>query len=912
MSILEVKTESELNWFKTIANCKVWLDICIRAGNINHLKKISSNYSQGDKLELALFYASRNQDLRFLKTLVKNGDFELANTAVPIVKYATEHGAGRCSEFIQKEYIRQYGLQILPQRVDKVNELSKYINKNELCEITFALKLAIDEKNEDNIRSYQSKLAKILSEKRDFLTTEKQRRDEELKKAEKHSQELQNKKAENPDAFSASLKELIIKKKAAKSYIDDFADILNIEQYAAKLLWYSNLMTDLYNPMIMEAMANFFSSKLEYVMRLCNDEKVKLYKYAKKDNWNEPLHFAKRIIEQNPNIEEGYKKIIYQNLAAFYATLDTGKALKYQAMYNHEEGSQDDFEHKILSMKHYKESNNFAKLQEVEDSIKKDSDKLLVKLIINIRDEKVFRSLINSPGSKEMLQALRDELAQNSEAHAKNSNISQVLLYEAILNNRIDDAIKISKDFISLKKPHASIILSETLMHLCSLGEHKKADKLLKYANKKFPDIGAGDNNYILPYATFKAYINVGKIDKAKESFEDLIKWNKSDSIKHYVEYLLGNTAILLISYLMDHGSYFEAKEYLQYLEGNSRAIFEKALNVIIHGELAPVLLNDIEEEVLADLIKDISKEVHDKIKSPKDDEVEDVPKTDIVQNSTAKPLEQESSQGAAASEMQDTDNLEALESQHKSVKLPQSILNFVYMVDTGQIDLDNITMIDPRLMHAYVTCKASLVQHTNVNEVIENKDVWYYKNKEYKICDGDSKIIQIEGIPNFYAVIDCDDSIKHIAKFENAFDLGRIARKHNQSGFKFFSNIIELKILGANGAGDERLFTQDVVLNKNGKMLAILNNVGNHEDVNRMVGKGNGHLNIIKSDYSSMLDEKPSDTSSPESSAACGEGFFENVSYDVIKDSQQYYNNLLEVHKDSDVPLIAETADFI
>jgi len=187
----------------------------------------------------------------------------------------------------------------------------------------------------------------------------------------------------------------------------------------------------------------------------------------------------------------------------------------------------------------------------------------------------------------------------------------------------------------------------------------------------------------------------------------------------------------------------------------------------------------------------------------------------------------------ASALLLKDVDTAKAfmhILSEEKQIEIAQN-----YSPDTNETDNINdlLKEYDPKKIHHYHSLRKKQELGKVATSIFSKETTWKIKDKE--ISATDTKYIGKHRNLDVWGYI--APKIQHKNKesmdlLDNALDKGIIEQKLGINGVKFLGNkAIELKI-----DGDLRLFTNNIYINKEGKLLVTFDHSGNHEAVQNFI----------------------------------------------------------------------------
>lgn len=280
---------------------------------------------------------------------------------------------------------------------------------------------------------------------------------------------------------------------------------------------------------------------------------------------------------------------------------------------------------------------------------------------------------------------------------------------------------------------------------------------------------------------------------------------------------------------LIEKEKYEEALGYTKYL-----GIDEVKYNVYLKRLIAHKAMLDSAKEA-EDTLKEIEEE------SPKEE----------------KPLAQEDEISESSSDK------ESEEEEGYETSLPEKIADFAHLMESGQIEIENIP---PKFIHAYFMYAKSMNSGMSNITTPQTEETWQFNGKVLSA----NNAVHLSN-SHYYAMIDPD--LKNCleqqlqAKFSSILEKGNIVtRAQNQEGVKFLkkNKCVELKVLG--DMGEYRLFTDKMYFNGS-NYLIVFDKHGTHRDVKNL--KTTMHVEYSPAEHL--------DTSDPTESGP-----------------QEYYNNLL------------------
>ena len=337
-------------------------------------------------------------------------------------------------------------------------------------------------------------------------------------------------------------------------------------------------------------------------------------------------------------------------------------------------------------------------------------------------------------------------------------------------------------------------------------------------------------------YYAFFIYEKNGLTEQATEMLDVLnVQYNRSVGNTSIIARVVHDANYVRFINLTDEGDYAAAIKYLDYLDLENRDIFHTLLQLLIKAQIGQ------ETTKHDDTLENIS---------PQGQKEEKVEGADKAADAAAAALH----------------------------KLPSSVINFITMVDTGQLDK---TLLPVQLVECYFRYKKYEQKLASSDVVLSGRVEWTIgPDKYFYSPNAGSGIYKLKSISHYYSGIEnnlltqLEPNLKE--QFCAALEHVRIARPHDQSGLKIYDNIVELKIMGDHG--DHRLFT-DTLYKVGNNLLALFNRVGKHIDVERL-HKANGELRII--DASHKTEKHPEEDKAARSYIPDPQGYYSKFIRDL------------------------------
>ncbi|MGV2432838.1 MAG UNVERIFIED_CONTAM: hypothetical protein LVQ98_05940 [Rickettsiaceae bacterium] len=131
--------------------------------------------------------------------------------------------------------------------------------------------------------------------------------------------------------------------------------------------------------------------------------------------------------------------------------------------------------------------------------------------------------------------------------------------------------------------------------------------------------------------------------------------------------------------------------------------------------------------------------------------------------------------------------------------EIPQDIEEFVRCINSGELVLTH-----PSLMHLYFQYSKIIRDFSSTN--LESSQSWDIDGKIFTTGNPNNEIREVQGIKNHFVMIRLDIPIEEDIQKKLLLASEKVTtRDVNQTGLKFCSGFIEVKIKGVNGAGDIR-----------------------------------------------------------------------------------------------------------
>jgi hypothetical protein len=190
--------------------------------------------------------------------------------------------------------------------------------------------------------------------------------------------------------------------------------------------------------------------------------------------------------------------------------------------------------------------------------------------------------------------------------------------------------------------------------------------------------------------------------------------------------------------------------------------------------------------------------------------------------------------------------------------------------------ELDNFIAEHPKVIHAYFQQRKQdlLKQQLDIiakeQQLQKQQIIWcteegisYIYNPDKENSSDQEAIRPVDNKPNFYVMIDQKlvtklQSSNHqlLKNFEKALSKGFVSKEYGNRGIKIMSNkLAELKT-----SGDDRLYTDCIYKNSQGKYLINFNKHGNHDKVIKILNSLDS-LKIIEIDETSYSPTLPKES---------------------------------------------------
>lgn len=696
----------------------------------------------------------------------------------------------KLDEFFGNEY--PFGPKIIKTLQVKKEEYSENHPHLRLsAEAFIALNKAINSRKISDFEKAAAKFFKVASFSTDtFVSVGFIERHEKVNKL---SAIARNKELE-AGVRTAALAELMEKKPQLEEEMGAFDCEIDLENDA---LQYMNI----FYQTVIKADDKLFATLIEIIKAFnAMNAAANLYNthyLLHKNNGEIRIEYLKEAEEllDHPKVENNIKYNIYHNLASSMECNNFTEAIEYfdkAAMANPLDCSANLAKLRILQVLG-KNEEYLAELEKISDPTVKE----LARLKLHCSNAAQFRKAISeSPSMKLAWEKYRDKV---DEQDGLQGIIDCIRIVEAVSEKNI-------AELESLACGRAFPSLHQIVVHLAEEGKALEASQIASKALSLHPDLTKTKaRKEVFDYAFFEMHMRLGDFSSAEAcvvSINEAVSQRPKSNILDIISNELNSR---FFKHLASSGNYSKALEYLEYLPAQFKEFYQTRLSKLIQLE------SDMEmfDKILVELICEVVEEV------------------DLSPVAATEPKE-EAKQPEKPPEEEHTLPL------REAPSLPGTLKEFAYLLEVEELDFASLS---PMMMQAYFKHVASSAKAKPM-ESLGSLPKWGVPNCTFTYGKSTSKYDVVKlPIPNFYATIDPDLDFDHEAEFLTSLELGRIARAKNQQGIKFCgSKLVELKILGAEGVGDLRLYTSSILKNVNGENLIVFDHFGNHKDVEKAV----------------------------------------------------------------------------
>lgn len=638
------------------------------------------------------------------------------------------------------------------------------------------------------------------------------------------------------------------------TYEDSKIHLISIESLSGSYRLKNEHKPEIADIILREILSAESCNRYELYVSFCNE----IYVIARESyiDASEYLFKAEKVIDNHKTeISDQRIGFTYHNLGLHYGPLDIEKSIEYFEKTLTYLKYDEDTINELASLYAFSKDHEKLKLLTIINPDK--SFKLIANASLDIDDAELFFSHFKSASNKKLWKKLKNDFFEKEITLHRHGDC---MIAEAFYNSNPQDIHKIAITEVSRKPSCTKRFIANALDRLLDLGAIEIAQNLLKDAEKISPNYETNSLPIInFEYEKLVLNLRIQNIKEAESYFQKIVKYKEEHDDSIRAKLLTHIAAEKLLSAHIDLKDYESAKSYLIHTEerdklGQYIAKLQKA------QENANIM--HVAKELLGEII------------------------TKLAENILEVTIEEVKSEDAIATEAQA--NIQEFKDAHSG--LPDKVQTLVHMLNTNQIDID---ILDPKYIQAYFMYMKAVSANQSVSDTLRDINCWHSKSGTYQLSKG-SNIVKLE-IPHYYAMISPDlelsGSLKK--KFKDALYTGRIAGKHNETGVKFCNGkFVELKIFGADGAGDNRLFTNKICINENGDYLIIFDTHGTHKNSPK-----SGEIEIYHSTKGNFAaDPVTTETSGAEAACApaCAEAAYENVSHEYIHEAQQYYSEVL------------------
>lgn len=173
----------------------------------------------------------------------------------------------------------------------------------------------------------------------------------------------------------------------------------------------------------------------------------------------------------------------------------------------------------------------------------------------------------------------------------------------------------------------------------------------------------------------------------------------------------------------------------------------------------------------------------------------------------------------------------EVASSRQQNSKLPDNLQDLVFSVETESLSPHELPS---KLIYLYFRYKELEASKKALSNNMDNipTSTWHFQGKTYQYSNSlDSEVCKLQNKAKYYAIIDQKAfdslSVEMHQMFKEALATERVVRSYGQDGIKFCGEAVELKVVKS----DFRLYTNQILVNKQGDHLIVFTEAGKHKD---------------------------------------------------------------------------------